>query len=56
MKVKSIEREFTYDCNHPDHDVGEEGDPEHADKERDEVPIPPFLQTAIGHGIVAGDM
>ena len=45
----------TYDGNHPDHDVGEERNPQHTDEERDQVPIPPFLQATIGHGVMAGD-
>ena len=44
----------TYDGNHPDHDVGEEGDPEHAEEEGGQIPIPPLLQTTVGHCVVTG--
>ena len=49
------EMRFTYDGNHPDHDVREEGDPDHTEEERDQVPVSPLFQTAVGHGVIADD-
>lgn len=40
---------LTDDGDHPDHEVGVEGDPQHRDDEGDGVPA----AAAVGHGVAA---
>lgn len=47
---------FTGDGDHPDHNVRENRDPQHAQEERDEEPAPPLLQAAIRHCIISSGL
>jgi len=41
-----------YDSDHPDHDVGEKGDPDAGHDEGDEIPAAPPLLAHVWHGDV----
>lgn len=40
---------LTYNCNHPHHDIGIKGYPNHGHEEGEGVPVSPAFLLAVGH-------
>lgn len=49
---KQLIRKLTHNSDHPNHEVGKYGDPNHCHGESDDIPRTPLFQSAVRHGVV----